>query len=380
MKVCLAQPMPSQASETFLRAHAEKLPGNVTVVHGKRARLPTGRISLREHCRRAPLAVARVLSGRPKRWEYTQSYLRMFRKLRPDVVVAEYGIWGVHVMDACRQLDIPLIAHFRGADASKQEFLDEYLERYKRLVQRAEALVAVSQPIKQRLISWGAPPEKIYHNPSGADCDAFCGAQPSKAEPVLLAVGRFAETKAPYLTLLAFWEVARDCPNARLRMIGGGPLMPFCRQLVQQMRLEHAVTLLGVQSHEVVRAEMKAARGFVQHSVTAADGDEEGTPCSIMEAGASGLPVVATRNAGIPDVVVDGETGFLIDEHDVHAMAARMKQLIEDPALADRLGAAAQYRVREQFSQVRSLERLSSIIQSVLRGHKQIRHPSARAA
>lgn len=380
MNVCLVQPAPSRASETFLRAHAAKLPGNVCVVHGKRARLAEGRIGVCEHLRRGPLALERLVRRESKRWEYTQSYARMFDKLRPHVIVAEYGTWGAHVMDACRMLDLPLIVHFRGADASKQEILDEYLERYKRLMHEAAALVAVSHRIAETLIAWGAPSEKVFHNPSGADCDAFGGAQAGKADPTFLAVGRFAETKAPYLTLLAFWEVVRDCPEARLRMIGDGPLMPFCRQLVKQMRLEHAVTFLGVQPHDVVRKEMNAARAFVQHSVVAADGDAEGTPCSVMEAGASGLPVVATRNAGIQDVVVDGETGFLIEEHDVHSMAERMLSLASDASLAARMGRAGRARVKAHFSQANSLRRLSSIIESVVQRRDALRAGELRAA
>ena len=95
---------------------------------------------------------------------------------------------------------------------------------------------------------------------------------------------------------------------------------------------------------------MRQVRGFVQHSIVAPDGDGEGNPVAVMEAQLSGLPVVATRHAGIPEVVRDGETGLLLSEGDVDGMAAAMRRLVLEPALAARLGAAGQQRVSAQFT------------------------------
>jgi glycosyltransferase involved in cell wall biosynthesis len=111
---------------------------------------------------------------------------------------------------------------------------------------------------------------------------------------------------------------------------------------------------------------MLKARCFVQHSVEASNGDSEGTPVGILEAGASSLPVVATRHAGIPDVVVEGQTGFLVDERDTTAMAAQMLRLAQDSELAARLGSAARLHVERNFSQEQSLDRLWTIIESAI--------------
>lgn len=364
MKICIVQPNPPDVSETFLRAHAEKLPGNVTILHGKRARTRSGQVSLSEHLKRAPLAIERVLLAKDKKWEYTQSYLRAFRQLNPDVVIAEYGPTGVHVMDACRDADVPMIVHFRGYDASHIPTLATYRKSYARLFQQAGAIVAVSHSIARKLHELGADPLKIYHNPSGADCHKFVPADPAAAPPVFLAVGRFTDKKAPHLTILAFAEVHRQRPKARLRMIGTGSLFPFCQELVRNLRLEGSVELLGRQPHSVVQTEMRQARTFVQHSVIASHGDSEGTPGSVMEAGASGLPVVATRHAGIPDVVIHEETGLLCNEHDVYGMSRLMLRLVDDANFAAKLGQAARRRVVAEFSQERSIEKLWSIIQT----------------
>jgi len=116
----------------------------------------------------------------------------------------------------------------------------------------------------------------------------------------------------------------------------------------------------------VVAREMAGARAFVQHSLRAADGDSEGTPVSILEAQASGLPVVATRHAGIPEVVLDGETGLLVAERDVDAMAAAMLRLLREPAYAGTMGAAGRRRVQELFTAERSLGLLADILRRVM--------------
>ena len=87
---------------------------------------------------------------------------------------------------------------------------------------------------------------------------------------------------------------------------------------------------------------------------------------TILEAGASGIPVVATRHAGIPDVVIDGETGLLVEEGDVAAMAGHLTRLASDPNLAARLGAAARHRIRREFSLEKRINSLWQIIEEAL--------------
>src|SRR5690606_23417476 len=128
---------------------------------------------------------------------------------------------------------------------------------------------------------------------------------------------------APHLTLHAMKLVLDQVPEARLRMIGDGPLLGTCQDIAQALAIDHAVTFLGACPHEQVFAEMQSARAFVQHSVVSRDGNSEGTPNSVLEASAAGLPVVATRHAGISDVIADNGTGFLVVERDVQGMAAR---------------------------------------------------------
>jgi glycosyltransferase involved in cell wall biosynthesis len=289
-----------------------------------------------------------------------------FRRSRPDVVLAEYGTTGVSTMDACLQMDIPLVVHFHGYDASVHSVLEENADTYPVMFRVAAAIIAVSRAMERKLISLGAPPEKVHYNPYGINCNNFGGADPSSAQPVFLAVGRFVEKKAPQITLRAFALVHRSLPEARLRMVGDGPLLNQCRNLAKELGIEDCTMFLGAQSPAVVQEEMRSARCFVQHSMEAANGDCEGTPLGIVEAGASGLPVVSTRHAGIADVVVENETGFLVDEGDVEGMAENMLRLAQESELARKLGKTARQRIESHFSEGCSDRRLWEIIESCI--------------
>jgi glycosyltransferase involved in cell wall biosynthesis len=315
---------------------------------------------------RAAYKVRRALLRDGLGRETTAAYVRAFRRLGVQAVLAEYGTAGVLVMDACRELGLPLIVHFHGYDASVRKLLEENAEAYREMFKRAAAIIAVSKAMRRKLISLGAPPANVHLIPCGVDCTAFDRSDPASAPPVLLAVGRFIEKKAPHITIEAFGKAHRVVPQARLRMVGDGPLLDECRTLAKTLGIGDAVAFLGAQSHAVVQEEMRRARSFVQHSVEAANGDCEGTPVAILEAGASGLPVISTRHGGIPDVVVDGETGFLVDERDADAMAARMVAVLSRAELARKLGEAARRRIQGRFSTQQSDGRLWALIQSFL--------------
>jgi colanic acid/amylovoran biosynthesis glycosyltransferase len=112
-------------------------------------------------------------------------------------------------------------------------------------------------------------------------------------------------------------------------------------QLMDERRtrgLEGCVRLHGARAYKEVSEMLQTAHIFLQHSVTAADGDQEGQGVSMMEAAATGLPVISTQHDGIPEVVLDGKTGFLVAEHDVEGMGERLANLAGDPGLWDELG------------------------------------------
>lgn len=365
MKLCIIQSGPLSLTETFIRAHLELLPGNVTGIHGHPPQVDEEPVLSNSLGSRIVRVIRRNKDGIS---DQEIAYERILRSTRADAVLAEYGISGVDAMRVCKRLEIPLIVHFHGYDACREDVLARYAAWYRELFKSAQAVVAVSRAMREQLISLGAPVDKLFLNPYGVDCEAFEQANPASAPPVFLAVGRFVQKKAPHLVLLAFAEVQRDYPEAELRMIGDGPLLGVCRDLASALKIDGSVHFLGAQPHHVVREEMLHARAFIQHSVVADDGDSEGTPNSILEAGAGGLPVVSTRHAGIPDVVLHQETGLLVAERDVDGMAEQMKRLLAEPDLAAELGAAARRRIETYFRMEQSIGRLAAIIESCIGG------------
>jgi colanic acid/amylovoran biosynthesis glycosyltransferase len=382
---CIVHPNKSVYSETFIRSHIEHLPGNILVLHGTEMLWvagPTGDtpvVSLPMRCllrqldalrRRVPVFSPPATPARRLDAYCTHALGRLLRARRADVVLAEYGTTGVRIMESCRRSGIPLVVHFHGADAHSRRILEPYTAEYRSLFALAGAVVAVSHTMENQLRALGAPPEKIYYNPCGVDLSLFQPARPGANGPAFIAVGRFVDKKAPHLLLAAFASVHAACPEARLIMIGDGRLMEACRQLARGLGLGDAVEFTGALDHPEIARRLCTARAFVQHSVTTAWGDSEGTPVSVLEAGAAGLPAISTRHAGIADAVVHGRTGLLVEEYDVAGMAECMLRLAGSPAEADALGLAARAHISANFSMNRSIQRLQAIIQEAVTAYR----------
>ena len=294
----------------------------------------------------------------------------LIRRHQPEVVMVEFGFEAVRVMEACAWSGIPLVVHFRGSDASAQHRLGLLKKRYRRLLSLASGVIVKSRPMADTLLALGAPVDRLLISPSGANADLFQGSTPAAAPPVLLAVGRFVAKKGPLETLRAFGLLCRNPVLAafkpQLWMVGDGPLLASARSLVIELGLQERVRFLGVCSQVRVAELMRQVRGFVQHSKVAPDGDSEGSPVAVMEAQLSGLPVVATRHAGIPEVVLENQTGLLVDEGDESAMAQAMSLLLLDPDLASRLGDGGRQRIKERFTIEHHLRQVEQLLRQVI--------------
>jgi len=367
--VCIVSPQENAYSQTFVRAHRDYLPAqvkslyandyeNVSDEHG-----PLLRVALGPRLRRAVLRRSLKLDAN---YFHQQELQQFLVKNRIEAVLAEFGPTATLVMDACAKVRVPLIAHFHGFDAYRRHTLATFGRRYPELFEIAAAIIAVSHDMETQLKSLGAPAEKIHYNSCGVEPSVFAGADPLHNPPTFVAVGRFVSKKAPHLTLLAFMETLQKIPDARLIMIGDGPLWEACYQMTKALGLAHAVDLPGPKSHAEVAAAMQQARAFVQHSTRTQDGDSEGTPVAVLEAGASGLPVIATRHAGIKDAVIDQKTGLLVNEGDINGMAAQMVRLAQDAQLATDLGKAAREWISAEYSMTRSIQNLWGVIESTM--------------
>lgn len=375
--ICIVAPEKDAYSETFIRSHIENLPTTVRLLYD--GFFPTktdeGKSLVPSGC-----LLGRVIYKCIRKVLYKITKIRLehlflqhfLRKNHVRAVLTEYGVTGMQVMECCQKAGIPLVVHFHGYDAYASSVVQGKDCLYPELFKIASAIIVVSRDMEHQLKRLGAPKSKIFYNVYGVETTLFQGANPMAANPVFLAVGRFVNKKAPHLTLSAFRIVLKKHTTARMIFVGDGPLLESCKQLARAWNIDYAVDFKGVCSHTEVASLMRKSRVFVQHSLRPSDGDSEGTPVAVLEACSSGLPVVATRHGGIPDVILEGKTGFLVSEGDVEDMAKYMLLLAQDSKLAAQLGQAGREYIQANFDMKKRIDGLWRIISGVINKDKSL--------
>ncbi|MEZ4810598.1 MAG: glycosyltransferase family 4 protein [Allomuricauda sp.] len=296
---------------------------------------------------------------------------KYFKKNKIEVVLANYGMSASHMVPPCKALNIPLLVIFHGHDATDKKLLQKYRKKYQKLFAYAAFIIVVSNEMKKNLMNLGADPEKIRVVPCGVDTLKFSAETNPTTERRFLAVGRFTAKKGPLHTIRAFYTVLQKFPDATLTMVGKkAGLYEECQQLVDGLGIHDSVEFTGVMEQEKIAELMKTSLAFVQHSITAPNGDMEGTPVSIMEACASGLPVVSTLHGGIKDAVVHGTTGFLVEETDEGNMAKYMVELCENPGLAKEMGLKGRKHIQKDYEQQSQIKKLFDLAEESIGNQK----------
>lgn len=362
--LCIIKPNKSAFSETFIAEHINRLNGNKKVLYGgsfpvyddKENFLISSKIGLVSY-----LFQKRILRKKDIKIR-TNALVEYFKKQRIDVVFAEYGTTGAMVTQACKMAHIPLIIHYHGADAYHKRTLEQYSDYYKVSFDYSCGIIAVSLDMVEKLIQLGASRNKITFISCGVDIQKF-PLIPITPHNNFITVGRFVEKKSPFSVIRAFKLLVDKLPNCKLWMVGNGPLYNKTLELIKELGLEHNITLTGVISQDEIKLLFKNSKCYVQHSVTADDGDKEGTPVAILEASASGLPVVSTKHGGINEAVIDGISGYLVDEYDIPAMAAKMLKIASSTSEElEIMGKAGRNHIYVNYNVDKQMQRLNDII------------------
>lgn len=360
--ICIVRHEHFAYSQTFIEDHISHISCNTSVIHGESYPMFDQNkkfIFSQKYIKLATNHQYDILNNL-----YTEAFHLYLNDHKFDVVLAEFGTVAAKIYKACEKSGIPYVVHFHGYDGTATTTLHAYKHEYSEIFKSAAALIVVSKAMRDKLISIGAPTNKIFLNPYGVDVQRDDLASPESSQPIFLAVGRFVEKKAPHLTIQAFEKTAKSIPGSRLVMVGDGPLLKPCQELAKKLNIDNQVHFAGVHTRRSVAKLLRLSRAFVQHSVTAGNGDSEGLPLAILEAGAAGLPVISTRHAGIPDAVIEGENGLLVDEGDVQKMAEAIFRLAINPKLAGWMGKNYHQRVVEHFSRERSIRGLRTILRN----------------
>lgn len=358
--LAIAAPHVGAISETFIRRHMEELlPGKTAVITANISPPYAGHWTVD-----APLLVHHP-DCPAKGWRETRRQFklkRFFQQNPVQAILGEYLNYSFGFFQIAQRLGIPYFAHAHGRDVSEALRDPKWRQAYQSYNQAA-GIITMNQISKTRLMELGIDSARIHVIPYGIEVSAEFPQRVEHDTIRCLAVGRMVPKKAPILVLEAFRQAVQAVPNLHLDYVGAGELLSTVQQFVQAVGLSKHVTLHGSQSNEFVKTCLQQSDIFLQHSMTNPEtGDEEGLPVSILEAMSYGLPVVSTRHAGIPEAVIEGETGFLVAEADCSGMAKEIITLAQNSDLRSKFGFAGWQRARSRFTWERERELLLSVM------------------
>lgn len=315
---------------------------------------------------RSPLVACRLVSPR-RGWRGPSGVLLAAASAlgphgvphRFDRIHAEFGPSGV-VASLLRRagfIEGPLSCAFYGYDATRA-LLQSGPALYRGLFEDADLLLPNSRFLAGRLLAAGAPASKVTVHLLGVDMQRFAPVARDRHASdgwKAIAIGRFVPKKG-FATLLQAMAMAGDAAP-QLTIIGDGPLAEELRGRAASLGVERRVRFAGWLDRERVRAELAATDALIAPSETAADGDVEGMPVVVMEAMASGLPVIGTDHSGIPEIVVDGVNGVIVPERDAAALASAIVRMA-DPSFRIGCGQRSRERAEAELDHAMLMSRL----------------------
>jgi colanic acid/amylovoran biosynthesis glycosyltransferase len=286
----------------------------------------------------------------------------------PRVIHAHFGDHATRTLGLKAATNAPMVTTFYGYDLAlaREPF---WRNAYARLFREGECFLVEGHAMARTLAEIGCPPSKIHVQHLGVDLDAipFSPRAPEAVCRVLIAAS-FREKKGIPQALEAYAKVLSSHPGKlSLTIIGDGPLREALHAQARSLGLFDAIRWLGYQPHAVFLEEARNAHVFLHPSITASDGDTEGgAPVSILEAQATGLPVVATRHADIPEVT-HPDSAELVPERDVDALADALARVALHPQRWAAMGEAGRRHVAAEYDVRHQGIRLEGLYHSLIR-------------
>lgn len=284
-------------------------------------------------------------------------YRQPIQQHRAQLIHAHFAVDAYQVLPTARQLDLPLVTTLHGFDVtthrghflrSRKPSLMRFALGMEKLQRQGDHFICVSEFMRDEALKAGYPAERLQVHYMGIDPRPFTTASHEGA-PQILHVARLVDKKGTTYLIDAFAQLAQRHPDATLVILGDGPLRATLQAQVAQHGLQGRVEFAGAVPHRTVRERMAQASVLALPSVTAESGDSEGLGLVLLEAAASGLPVVGTLHGGIPEAVSNGNSGYLVPERDAAQLAAALDTLLSDAQLRRRMGAAGRALVCERF-------------------------------
>jgi colanic acid/amylovoran biosynthesis glycosyltransferase len=264
-----------------------------------------------------------------------------------------------------RALGIPLVTTFYGSDMSSLPSQRRWRDIYRELFEVGDAFLVEGHHMKRQLEELGCPSEKLVVHHIGVNL-AKIPCNPVETQEsghvTVLVCGSFIEKKGIRYAIEALAKAQRERPDLQMLIVGDGPERSDYEVLVDRLGVSESIRMLGYRTHAEYLELAKQVQIFLAPSVTASSGDTEGgAPTVLLEMQAACLPVVSTLHADIPEIVQDGQTGFLVPERDSDALALRILQLADDPELRVRMGLRGRQHVERNHDVIEQASRLEGI-------------------
>ena len=305
-------------------------------------------------------------------WRFT----RAIRRHNVCLFHAHFATHAIDFIPQVKKFDLPLVVSTYGYDVSSAPRTWEYYRQHlPDLVDAATLFLAMSEDMRRDLISLGCPANKILVHHTGANVDRFAYKMPRSSDSRLriLTICTYEERRGFFYLIQAFAKVLQSFPQAELRIVGRPKEQNVVTReldaLIRELNLDDHVTQVGRVEYSRLSEEYHNADIFTLPSVTGTlDGDKEGIPTVLLEAQATGLPVVSTRHAGIPEAVLEGQSGYLTNERDIDALAEKLCVLLGDRHLRERMGMAGREHIEKEFNIVTQVQKLERIYDRLVEG------------
>jgi len=292
-----------------------------------------------------------------------QQLNRLFQRRPADLMHIYFGEIGVYLLPFIRTSTSPCLVSFHGMDIQPRPQTPGYDSDLRELLRTVPLVLARSESLLAGLERLGCPREKLRLNRTGIPLDQFPFRRrtlPSDGEWRFVQACRLIEKKGLPTALRAFARFHKAFPKAKFVIAGEGPMQPELEAMIAELGLAGAVELTGFLSQTKLRALYDQSHLFLHPSEMPPNQNQEGVPNSMLEAMATGLPVLATTHGGIPEAVTHEQTGLLVGERDSEALFHAMRRLAGEPELLYVRGRAGALAVREEFEHGKQIEKLES--------------------
>ena len=275
-----------------------------------------------------------------------------------------FGHIAVHLLPLIRAWSKPSIVSFHGADVLVDMEKPAYRRATKQMLDAVTRVFVRSASLQRAVIELGCDENKMDIVRTGIPLDEFPFRErefPANGEWRFVQASRLIEKKGLTTTLHAFTAFLAHYPRASLTIAGEGPMLRELQELTRKLKIDNRVSLPGFVAPEKLREIYYASHIFLHPSETGSDGNQEGIPNSMLEAMASGLPVLATDHGGIPEAIENGVSGILVPERDYEALSHALLEVVQDRQLLARLARNGGNAVAEKFDQQNQIRRLEEI-------------------